>query len=204
MPIADAIAIFFVEPLILTLISAVFLGEKIGWRRLAAVAVGFIGALIVIRPSFINVGWPALLPLATAFCFAIYLALTRSLANDVGPLAIQALTGYAGCLTLSIAIGLGMLFGIDAALPIWPTPRQWSLLIVLGVIATGAHLLIVMAFRLTSASILAPFQYLEIISATLLGLLIFGDFPQPITWLGVAIIVGSGLFVYWRERRLQG
>ena len=202
LPMADAIAIFFVEPLILTLLSALLLGEPIGWRRLTAVAVGFGGALVIIRPSWQAFGWAAMLPLGTAFSFALYLTLTRLLAKRESAAAMQFWAGLFGALILSAALGVGAGTGIGVIEPVWPSPRDWGLMVGLGVLATVSHMLIVFAFRRAPAGVLAPFQYLEIISATLLGLLVFGDFPDATTWVGVAIIIGSGLYVFHRERRL--
>ncbi len=203
LPLADAIAIFFVEPLLLTLISALFLKEKVGWRRLSAIVVGFIGALLVIRPSFQTVGLPALLPLAAACCFAVYLALTGKIGNADDVLTMQLWAGLFGGLTLAFTLLLGEVASIGVLDPTWPSAIEWLMLALLGAIATSGHLLIVGAFRRASPSILAPFQYLEILGATLLGVMIFGDFPGPITWLGIAIIVISGLYVFHRESRLS-
>ena len=203
LPLADAISIFFVEPLILTLLAAVILKEPVGWRRLGAVALGFVGALIVIRPSFQVFGWPAVLPLCAAGCFAFYLLLTRRLARSGDAIAMQFLSGIFGGLTLSLALGIGAAGSLAVIDPVWPTVSEWLLMALLGLIATSGHMFVVHAFRRASPSILAPFQYLEIITATLLGLLVFGDFPEPLTWLGVAIIIASGLYVFQRERRLR-
>ena len=161
MPLADTAAIFFVEPLLLTLISAVFLGEPIGWRRLSAVVIGFLGALIVIRPSFETVGYPALAPLVAAFCFAVYLAITRKLAQEEDALAMQFWVCLSSALVLSLAMLIGAGASIDVLRPSLPSVQQWSLLGSLGVIALVAHMLAINAFRLAPASILAPFQYLE-------------------------------------------
>jgi S-adenosylmethionine uptake transporter len=204
LPIADAISIFFVEPLLLTLLSAVFLAEPVGWRRLLAVSVGLVGALIVIRPGFESFGWAAALPLGTALSFAFYLILTRRLAQREDPARMQFLAGVFGCVVMSLALGVGQLTGIAALDPIWPDAFEWALLAGLGVIATIGHLLVVHAFRRAPAGILAPFQYLEIVSATLLGLIFFDDFPDPMTWLGVLIIVSAGLYVFHRERVRAG
>lgn len=200
MPIADAISIFFVEPLILTVMSAIFLRETIGWRRVSAVVVGFIGAMLIVRPSFADVGWPALLPIATAFTFAVYLLLTKRLIDE-HPLTLHLWAGIGGFFTLGALLTIGSSAGAEAFAAIWPTTTQWLLLALLGLIATAGHFLIVLAFRRAPASLLAPLQYLEIVSSTALGLLIFGDFPTALTWVGVALIVGSGLFVIWRERK---
>jgi S-adenosylmethionine uptake transporter len=200
LPMADAISIFFVEPFILTLISAVFLGEKIGWRRIGAICFGFAGALIIIRPSYSVFGMASLLPIGAACAFAIYLALTRSLAQAGDPYSMQLTAGISGFLVMSAALAFGWFNDVEVLTPVVPDAFQWGLLALLGLIGTGAHLLVVNAFKRAPASLLAPFQYLEIISATLLGFLIFGDFPDTATWIGIGIIVGSGLYVLHRER----
>lgn len=201
LPLADAIAIFFVEPLILTLISALFLGDRVGWRRLAAIGIGFIGALFVIRPSFHMIGLPALLPLAAACCFAVYLALTRTVAQHDNVLTMQLWAAIFGGLTLAVALLIGEVKTLAVIDPLWPSVHEWLMLALLGLIGTSGHLLIVGAFRRASPSILAPFQYLEILGATLFGVIIFNDFPSMITWLGIAMIVAAGLYVFHRERR---
>ena len=202
LPLANTIAIFFVEPLVLTLFSAVFLGERIGGRRLAAVAVGLTGALVVIRPNWEAFGWAAILPLGTALCFAGYMTLTRHAAADGEPLAMQLWAGLFATIALSLAVLLGE--GFDAAVldPVWPGAREWGLLAALGMLSAVSHTMIALAVRFAAAGIIAPFQYLEIISATILGFLLFGDFPDAVTWLGTALIVGSGLYVFLRERRI--
>ncbi|MFW2542111.1 DMT family transporter [Primorskyibacter sp. 2E107] len=203
MPIADAISIFFVEPFILTLMGAVFLGEPIGWRRVAAAAVGFGGALLVIRPSFSDLGPVALLPLCTAFLFAIYMLLTRSMSQRVDPIVLQAHTALAA--SAMIIPPLLLMDGSGSALldPIWPEGKALWTLTGLGVIATASHLMLTKALRLAPAGVIAPLQYLEIVGATVIGYLAFGDFPTPLTWVGIAIIVGSGLYIIQRERRLE-
>ena len=202
LPLADAISIFFVEPFILTLLSALLLGERIGWRRLLAVGVGFCGALIVIRPSYAVFGPTALLPIGAALSFAFYVVLTRMLVREGSAVAMQFYAGIFGMLTMTVALGVGFEAGVAALVPRWPSAGEWMLLALLGVIATGGHMLVVLAIRRVGASMVAPFQYLEIITATLLGLVFFGDFPDATTWLGVAVIIASGLFVFFRERQL--
>ncbi len=204
LPMAEAISIFFVEPLILTLLAALLLGERVGWRRLAAVLTGLAGALLIIRPSFASFGWAALLPLGTATVFACYLILTRLLARRDDPLRMQFLAGVFGCALITPVLGAGALAGIEVLTPVWPSALEWGLLAALGVIATAGHLLVVHAFRGAAPAVLAPFQYLEIVSATLLGWLLFGDFPDLTTWLGVATVVGAGLYVFHRERLAGG
>lgn len=200
MPIADAIAIFFVEPMILTILGGLVLGETVGWRRYVACAVGFAGAMIVVRPSFEELGWVAVLPLGAALAFACYLLLTRYMAPKQDPLVMQGYAGLFGGLCVGAALLLGQGSGSAVFDPIWPDTRGWLLLAAVGVVASTTHLFLVFAFRHAPASVLAPLQYVEIASATLLGYLVFGDFPDALKWLGVAIIVGSGLFIFWRER----
>ena len=202
LPLADAIAIFFIEPLLVTLLSALLLGEAVGWRRLSAIAVGFIGAIVVIRPTFAEIGWPSLFPVGAAICFSFYIILTRKLAATIDPVRMQFLAGIFGLLVMSLALVIGSGSHIEVVSARWPTAFQWQLLALLGLIGTGAHLLVVIAYRMAPVGVLAPFQYVEIIGATVLGLVVFGDFPDALTWVGVAIIVGSGLYVFHRESKL--
>lgn len=202
LPLADAISIFFIEPLLVTLLSALFFGEIIHWRRISAICFGFIGALIIIRPTFADIGIPALYPVGAACCFSIYILLTRKLVRHEDPIRLQFFAGIFGCLVMSLALGYGAVQDINILSVVWPTLDQWLLLGLLGVIATGCHLLVTYAYRLASIGILAPFQYIEIIGASILGLFIFSEFPDAMTWLGIAIIVASGLYVFHREAKL--
>lgn len=200
MPIADAISIFFVEPMILTLLGGLLLGEPVGWRRYVACAVGFAGAMIVIQPSFEELGWVSALPLGTALCFAFYLVLTRSMAQKIDPFAMQAYSGLSGAVFIALVLWAFEGSGDITFDPVWPSAYAIKLLIGVGLAATIAHMLIVYAFRFAPASVLAPLQYLEIVSATVFGYLIFDDRPDPTKWIGVAIIIASGLFIFARER----
>jgi S-adenosylmethionine uptake transporter len=201
MPLADNIAIFFVEPLILSLLAGVLLKEGIGWRRIAAILVGFAGAMLIVRPSFAAFGVYALLPLLAATCFAVYLLLTRLLAVRTDAIMMQVTASVGGLTTMTALMGVGALTGWPLLAWHMPTAAGWGLLMLLGLVATVAHLLIVQAFRRASAVILAPFQYLEIMAAVFWGWLVFGDWPEPVTWLGIAVIVAAGLYVFHRERR---
>ena len=202
LPLADSIAIFFIEPLLVTLLAALFFGEAIHWRRISAIACGFAGAMIVIRPSFAEVGYAAFYPVAAAFCFSFYILLTRKLVKHEDPIRLQFFAGIFGCLVMTLALAWGTAENVDILSAAWPTRVQWLWLAALGLIATICHLLVVYAYRLAPIGILAPFQYVEILGATVLGLLVFGDFPDALTWLGVAIIVGSGVYIFHRENRL--
>ena len=201
MPLADVFAIYFVEPFMLTMMSAIFLREKVGWRRWLAIIVGFGGAMIVIQPSYAIFGWTALLPIACAFLFTLYLFLNRAIGEADSPLVMQTMAGIGGTLFMSAALVMGSGLGETDLTP--SLPSSWLglfLLILLGSISGFMHLLVVRAFRLAPLSLLAPFQYFEIISATVLGYALFGDFPTASKWLGILIIVASGLFIIWRER----
>lgn len=200
MPLADVFAIYFVEPFILTALSAVFLGDKVGWRRWLAILVGFGGAMIVIQPSWEVFGLTALLPVLCAFLFALYMFLNRAIGNADSPMTMQTMSGVGGTLFMGAAILIGHTAGSEDFTPSLPVNTLGlGLLILLGVLSGYLHLLVVKAFRLAPLSVLAPFQYFEIIAATVLGYGLFGDFPTPSKWLGIAIIVGSGLFILWRE-----
>ncbi len=201
MPIADVFAIFFVEPLILTLLSPWLLGERVGWRRLAACGAGFLGALLVIRPGLDAFGWIALAPLGAALAFALYLVLTRRQAQGTDGVSMQLWAGAAGVATLAalMAAGAGRAGFAYAALP---DPTLW-LLAAAGACSAASHLLIVAAFARAPASVLAPFQYLELPVLALAGWALFAEAPAPTTLAGMGVIVGAGLYVFARERRLS-
>ncbi|TCO70854.1 DMT family transporter [Rhodovulum euryhalinum] len=203
MPLADAIAIFFVEPFILTLLGALVLGESVGWRRVVACLVGFGGALMVIRPSFAAFGAVALLPLLTAFCFACYVVLTRHVARQSHPVALQAWTALAACVIVLPALVLFDGSGVAPLDPVMPQGVFWLWLLGVGLAATISHLFISAALRLAPTAVIAPLQYLEIVAAAALGYLIFDDLPDAQSFAGIAIIMGAGLYVFLRERHLS-
>ncbi|WP_454745834.1 DMT family transporter [Ciceribacter selenitireducens] len=202
MPLADVFAIYFVEPFILTALSAVFLGEKVGWRRWLAIVVGFGGAMIVIQPSYAVFGLTSLLPVACAFLYALYMFLNRAIGEADAPVTMQTMAGIGGTLFMgAVLVGGNAMGQEDFAISL---PTSWLaliLLVILGSISGYAHLIVVRAFRMAPLSVLAPFQYFEIIAATILGYALFDDFPTVSKWVGILIIVGSGLFILWREQR---
>lgn len=202
MPIANAVSIFFVEPLILTLLSGYILGEGLGWRRLLGVAIGLVGALIVIRPNWDAFGPAAIYPLFAACGFASYLVTTRVMTRSGGRLTLQFWVGVSAMITLGITTLIGDRLGIPVLALGWPAGVQWVYLGCMGLIAAVSHQMIVHAFARAEAGLLAPLQYLEIISAVLIGWFVFADFPDPLTWLGAAIIIGAGTYVFHRERQL--
>ena len=200
MPLADTLAIFFVMPMIVTLMGAVFLGEPVGWRRIAASLVGFGGALLVIQPSFGEFGLTAFLPLAAAVFFAIYLIMTRRMGRRMNQIVLQAYTAIAAVVLIVPVLALGPTIGWQPITPIIPQGIDWLWLLGVGLSTVVAHMLLTYAFAMASIAILAPLQYLEIVSATILGYLVFNDLPNALTFLGIAIIVSSGIYIFFRER----
>ena len=204
MSIASAVAIFFVEPFILTLMGGLLLGEEVGWRRIMACVVGFGGALLVIQPSFDSLGLVALFPLGTAFFFALYMVLTRTLSVRGHPVTLQAYTATAATLVLLPMLLVADGTGNPLFDPVWPQGFAVITLLGVGLVATVSHLFISFALKYAPATAIAPLQYLEIVAATAVGYVAFGDFPNALTWLGIAIIVASGLYVFAREQRRKG
>jgi drug/metabolite transporter (DMT)-like permease len=200
MPLADALAIAFVEPFLLLLAGWALFGERVGPRRILACAVGFAGALLVIRPSFAAFGPVALWPLATAAFFAAYMLVTRALSARVHPVAMQAHTALAGSLMCLPALALGPALGLDLLAPTAPTPLGWAWLAGVGLAATASHMAITQALRFAPSATLAPLHYLEILGAVALGWAVFGDFPASLTWAGIAVISASGIYIIHRER----
>ena len=200
MPLTDALAIAFAEPMILTAVSPWLLGETVGWRRWAACGVGFVGTLIIIRPSFEQFGTTALLPLAAAFTFAGYHVMTRRLSGQGTLTAVQFTTGLIGTIALGIGLAISANAGWLSGPVVWPQGWSWVIFLSIGIISFVTHGMIVTAFGHAPAAVLAPFGYLEIVSATALSFLVFGDFPDRPTWAGIALIVASGLYIVHRER----
>jgi drug/metabolite transporter (DMT)-like permease len=196
MPVANALAIFFIEPLVLTVLSALVLQEKISSRRFVAILVGLCGVLIILRPNVAFYGALAFYPLATACLFSCYMLVTRMMSQSGGQFTLQFWTGFFAALVLLIGLGAEFLLvpEIDGLVHV-----NWSelgLILGMGALATVAHQLIVQALSRIEAGVAAPYQYLEIVSAVLLGWMIFGDFPDAFTWFGTVVIVGSGIYVF--------
>ena len=193
LPIADALAIFFVQPLILTAISPLLLREKVGPRRWAAVAVGFIGTLVIIRPGFTELNPGTFLALGSGASLAVYFAMTRRISGRAPAMVTTFHTGLMGTILTTLAV-----------LPLWepPTPAQWGLLFLIGVIATAGHYLIVRAYDHAEASLLAPLAYTEMVMATFVGWWFFGDFPDGWTFAGVAILIACATYISVRERKV--
>lgn len=200
LPLADALAIAFVMPFIMLLLGHFVMGEHVGAHRILACAIGFLGTLLVIQPNFVEVGYPALLPLGVAIVFALFMMVTRKIARALDPIKLQAISGIQASLILVIVLAampnafgeLQLQFDIDT----------WALLAALGVIGTLAHLFMTWSLRFAPASTLAPMQYLEIPFGTAIGWMVFADLPNGLAAVGICITVGAGLYIILREQRL--
>jgi drug/metabolite transporter (DMT)-like permease len=191
LPIADTLAIFFVQPLIVTMLSPVMLGEHVGIRRWAAVIVGFIGTLIIIRPGFQAFNPGMLMALAAGTSLAIYMLLTRKISGRANAMVTTFHTNVFGSIITTAAV----IFFWQA-----PTFEQWLMFPLLGLIATIGHSLIVKAYDHAEASLLAAFAYAEMIMAVAAGWYFFGDFPDRWTFVGVGILIACALYISYRER----
>ena len=200
LPMAEAISIYFVQPLILTALSAVFLGEQIRRRRIIAIIIGLLGVVIILQPSLVIFGLPALFPLGSALTMAGYVTITRQLAGKAHPYQMQFIVGLTATLFLGAIMLIGPIFEVAGTSFIAPNTQQIEWIIYMGLVATIGHLLIVWAANNAPASVLAPFQYTEIISSVILGYLVFNDLPAKTTVLGVSIIVVCGIYLFHRER----
>lgn len=200
MPVADALTIAFVEPFILLILGRLIFGDEVGPRRIVASLVGFGGAMLVIQPSLVAFGLVALYPLGTAFAFAFYMLVTRATASHIHPVTMQLHTSLAGMVLCLPVMWLANGSGIGPLDPRMPQGVAWLWLFGVGFWAAVSHICMTYALKFAPAATLAPLHYLEIVAAVGLGYAVFGDFPNAMTWAGIAIIVASGLYVVHRER----
>ena len=192
LPLADAAAIAFVLPLFVAALAVPMLNERLDGARLAAIAVGFAGALLVVRPGSSVFTLYALLPMAMAFCNALYQILTRKIAGVEHPMTSLIWGAIVGAALLSLVLPFA-----------WKTPDRashWALLVVIGMLASVGHYLLIRAYDYASASLLAPFTYSGLLWAMALGFLVFGNFPDGWALGGMSVIVVSGLFIVSRQR----
>ena len=191
LPLADAHVMAASVPLIVLALAVPILKERVGHRRWFAVVLGFLGVLIILRPGFGNWQPILFLPLLGAFGFAVYLVLTRMAAkfDTIGTSAFY--TGVVGLSVLTIFLPLE-----------WKTPtiEEWGWLLLASVLGLCGHISVIKALSMAEASVLQPFFYVVLVWATFLGFLIFDDIPDFITIIGACIIVGSGLYAWYRER----
>ena len=189
-----ALTLAFVAPLFVTALSPFFLKEKVGIRRWTAVFIGFMGTLIVIRPGFIEYNLATFAALGTGFCYGFYLIITRKLSTSDNPLLTLLFTGVVGVIILSFFMP-----------SVWinPTPNQWYLMAIIGLIASVAHFFIILSLKYADASKLAPLGYTEIITNVIISYYFFNELPDNWTYLGLFIIVLSGIYVSRREYSLR-
>jgi drug/metabolite transporter (DMT)-like permease len=195
MPLANATAILQALPLVVTLASAFLLGEKLGWRRIAAIAIGFVGVMIIVRPGPEGFNPYAFLALASVFAVSMRDIVTRLMSPQVPSLAV------AFCAALGVLVlGLGLSIGED-----WQPLTTASTLQMTGstIFIIIGYVLSISVMRIGEIGFVAPFRYTGLLWALLLGLVAFGDFPSILTLFGAAIVVGTGVFTFYRERQLQ-
>jgi drug/metabolite transporter (DMT)-like permease len=192
--LAQTSSISFSNPLWVCALSPLLLGERVGPRRWFAVVIGFIGVLVIIRPGTADFHWAMLMSLVVALSTALYQIATRKVgAND------RAITSlFYASLVGSVAVAPAAPVG-------WVTPDlgQWGLLALMGFFATAGHHMLIQAHRLAPAPVLAPFIYTQIVWMTVIGFVMFGDVPDAMTIAGGALVVASGLYVLYRERRVE-
>jgi len=192
--LAKALTLAFIAPLIVTAFSPMLLGEKVGVRRWTAVIIGFVGSLVVIRPGFVELNLASFSALGTGVMYGFYLIITRKLSTSDNPLLTLLLTGVVG------------LVAVSGAMPfVWVNPSlsQWSMMVSIGIFACVGHLFLILSLKYADASKLAPFSYFEIITNITIGYYFFSDFPDNWTFLGLAIIVISGIYISRREATIK-
>ncbi len=213
MPLADAVAVFFVAPLIITALSVFFLGETVGPRRWLAVGVGMLGVLVMLRPGQGSFQVAALLPLIAACAYALIHILTRKIGGTERAITMIfyiQLTFILVSAAIGLALGNGRFAGWDdPSLDFmfrawsWPGTDDYVIFLLIGAASTGGGYFISQAYRLGEAALIAPFEYVAMLLAIFWGVAVFGTLPDGIAWIGIALIVGSGVFVFWREALVQ-
>lgn len=193
MPLADVMTFYMAGPIYTLLAARLLLGERIGWRRWTAIAVGFVGVLIALKPSTATLTGPALIALVGSVCYSLALVLNRMLASTSG----TALGTYQ---TVGALVAAGVLAVFDWR-PLTGAGVFWMLF--LGVVAISAHLMIIQAMKLAPVAVLAPFQYTLLLWGIVMGWAIFGDVPGWNVLAGAAVIVAAGLFIFYREQAVQ-
>ena len=186
LPMAEVKAISFVSPLLVTIFAAWLLAEKVNRGRWVAVAVGFFGVLFIVRPGSESLQWHAVLPLGAALCYSLYQIMTRSFSEREDPFTTLFYSALVGCLVLTLMLP-----------QFWQSPqlKHIPFFIFLGFAGAAGHFMLIKAMELENASFLSPLGYAQLVWATLFGFLIFGDFPDGYAFVGIAIIVASGLYV---------
>ena len=192
--LAKALTLAFIAPLIVTAFSPLLLGEKVGLRRWTAVIIGFTGSLIVIRPGFVEINFASLSAIGTGFLYGFYLIITRKLSTSDNPLLTLLITGAVGAILVSLVIPFYW---------VKPTFNQWSLMAGIGIFACVGHIFLILSLKYADASKLAPLGYTEIIPNVMIGYYFFNELPDYWTYLGLFIIILSGLYISWRQYLLD-
>ena len=192
--LAETHAIFASYPLIIAMLSGPILGERVGWRRWLAICVGFFGILIILNPGNGIFSPYALVPLAGAILFALYGLLTRYAGQYDNSSTSFFWTGIIGCIAMT-AIGLNFWDPVSQA--------DWSIMLILSASGMLGHFLLIKCYEVAEASAVQPFAYLQLIWASIIGIIIFGEQITTNVFIGACIIVGAGLFTLWRERKVS-
>lgn len=188
--LTESLTLAFVYPILVTLLSPIILKEKVGFRRWIAVIVGFIGVVVVLRPGLNSISLASLAGLGTGFCYAFYVITTRKLSSLDNPLLTLIFTGLTGAIIISLIVPF-----------FWITPNYNQLLIMIGLALAGTlgHFLLILSYNFAEASKLAPFAYFEIVTNILIAYYFFGDYPDKWIWIGLIIIISSGIYITFRE-----
>ena len=188
----EAVAINFASPLLVTALSIPFLGEKVGPRRWAAIFVGFLGVLVIIRPGLGVMHWAAFLPLVTAVCYASYQIMTRIAGRTESTKTSLFWTSTVGVIVMSCVVPF-----------VWQAPdaASWGLMVATGAFFGFGHYLLIRAFEVAPVSTLSPFLYSQIIWVTILSVIVFDQVPDRVSMIGAAIVIASGLYIWHRETR---
>jgi drug/metabolite transporter (DMT)-like permease len=193
MPLAEAFALTFTGPIFITVLSIPVLGETVGRRRWTAVLVGFVGVVIMLRPGSEALRVEALLPLTAALCYAFIMLLSRKLSRRESVGAVMFWTAVIGTLVSGAALPFDWLA---------PTPRDWALFILLGLLGSLTMWFMTLAYRHAPAAVVAPFDYTILLWGLIIGWLVWHELPDPEIWPGAAILIGCGLYITHRETRL--
>ncbi len=210
LPLADTVALFFVAPLLITALSVPILGEKVGARRWAAVGVGLLGVIVMMRPGS-AFQWALVLPLMSALAYGFMHMMTRLMK---GTESAVSMTFYTQLCFVAASAAMGLAFGdgrlADQSDPslaflfrhwVWPAAADWPVFLATGIGSAIGGLMIAQAYRLCEAGLAAPFEYVAIPLSIGWGMLVFGEFPDATAWAGITLICGAGLYVFWRETR---
>jgi len=202
MPLAEATTITFTQPMITALLAALFLGERLRPAALVATLVGFLGVVIVLRPNFLEVGLGAFFPLLTAASMAMLMIANRASAGSGSVLAMQAYVAITASVLLVGATIIGHFTGLEQFRMHWPEWHVFARCAFIAFSATVAHWLIYLGTQEAGAATVAPMTYGQLLAATLLGWIFFGEAPDALSLLGAAIIIGAGLYL-WHINRMR-